>query len=61
MHLSIEEQLVVNSLGLLPWLIKAVYGFISDSMPIFGYRRKAYLIIGVMIAVLAMSAVADPR
>jgi len=29
----------------LPWIIKPLYGFISDSFPIFGYRRKPYLFI----------------
>ena len=28
----------------LPWLIKPVYGFLSDSVPVLGYRRKSYLI-----------------
>ena len=29
----------------LPWIIKPVYGIISDFLPLFGYRRKAYLVI----------------
>ena len=29
----------------LPWIIKPVYGIVSDFLPLFGYRRKAYLII----------------
>jgi len=29
----------------LPWIIKPLYGFISDSFPIMGYRRKPYLFI----------------
>jgi MFS family permease len=29
----------------LPWIIKPVYGLISDFVPLFGYRRKSYLII----------------
>jgi folate/biopterin transporter len=33
----------INSLAYLPWIIKPIYGFISDSFPIFGYRRKPYL------------------
>ena len=28
-----------------PWIIKPVYGLVSDFVPLFGYRRKAYLII----------------
>ena len=29
----------------LPWIIKPVYGIVSDFLPIFGYRRKAYLVL----------------
>jgi len=36
----------------LPWIIKPVYGLISDFVPLFGYRRKSYLII-VNIAAIA--------
>ncbi len=28
-----------------PWVIKPLYGFLSDTVPIFGYRRRSYLII----------------
>jgi len=28
-----------------PWIIKPVYGIVSDFIPLFGYRRKAYLVI----------------
>jgi len=29
----------------LPWLVKPLYGLLSDSVPIFGYRRRSYLFI----------------
>jgi BT1 family len=29
----------------LPWIIKPVYGIVSDFLPLFGYRRKAYFVI----------------
>jgi len=29
----------------LPWIIKPVYGLVSDFIPLFGYRRKSYLIV----------------
>jgi predicted MFS family arabinose efflux permease len=34
----------------LPWIIKPVYGLISDFVPLFGYRRKSYLIIANIAA-----------
>jgi len=36
-----------------PWVIKPVYGLISDFIPLFGYRRKTYLFLSNLIAVLA--------
>jgi predicted MFS family arabinose efflux permease len=35
----------------LPWIVKPVYGLISDFVPLFGYRRKSYLIIANLAAV----------
>ncbi len=36
----------------LPWIIKPVFGFISDGLPIFGYRRRPYLVLsGILGAV----------
>jgi MFS family permease len=34
----------------LPWIIKPVYGLISDFVPLFGYRRKSYLLIANVVA-----------
>jgi MFS family permease len=35
----------------LPWIIKPLYGLISDFVPLFGYRRKSYLIIANTVAI----------
>jgi MFS family permease len=35
----------------LPWIIKPLYGLISDFVPLFGYRRKSYLLIVNLAAV----------
>jgi MFS family permease len=37
----------------LPWVIKPVYGIVSDFVPLLGYRRKAYLILANTVAVAA--------
>src|SRR5436305_14264668 len=29
----------------LPWVIKPLYGAVSDFVPLLGYRRKSYLIL----------------
>jgi MFS family permease len=48
----------------LPWIIKPVYGVLSDFVPLFGYRRKAYLVLANATAVVAclwVTALAEPR
>jgi predicted MFS family arabinose efflux permease len=34
----------------LPWIIKPIYGLVSDFLPLFGYRRKSYLILANVAA-----------
>ena len=41
----------------LPWIIKPIYGLISDFVPLFGYRRKSYLLIANAAAVIGFIAV----
>ena len=36
-----------------PWLIKPLYGVVSDFLPVFGSRRKAYLLLANGLAALA--------
>jgi hypothetical protein len=43
----------------LPWIIKPLYGLVSDFVPLFGYRRKAYLVIANAAAALAYLWVAQ--
>jgi len=41
-----------------PWIIKPVYGLVSDFLPLFGYRRKSYLILANALATFAYLLVA---
>lgn len=43
---------------MLPWVIKPVYGMLCDFVPLFGFRRKSYIIIGNLIAALAFAIIA---
>jgi folate/biopterin transporter len=43
--LSPVQMSVLLGIVFLPWMIKPVFGFISDGLPIFGYRRRPYLIL----------------
>ena len=36
-----------------PWVIKPIYGVVSDFVPLFGYRRRSYLLLSNAAAVLA--------
>jgi MFS family permease len=44
---GLTSDQVAQLLGLLtiPWIIKPLYGLISDLVPLFGYRRKSYLLL----------------
>jgi MFS family permease len=41
-----------------PWVIKPVFGLVSDFVPLFGYRRKSYLILSSLCAVAAYAGIA---
>jgi hypothetical protein len=42
----------------LPWVIKPVWGAISDFVPLFGYRRRPYLVLANIAGFLAFAWVA---
>lgn len=41
-----------------PWVIKPLYGLVSDFVPLFGYRRTSYLMLASAAAVMAYAAIA---
>ncbi|AFZ55633.1 folate/biopterin family MFS transporter [Anabaena cylindrica FACHB-243] len=45
LHLSPVEVSALLGIVALPWMIKPLFGFISDGLPIFGYRRRPYLVL----------------
>ena len=49
---SISKITFITSVVAIPWFIKIVYGAISDTFPIFGLRRKPYLIICSILSCL---------
>ncbi len=51
--LSPAEVSALFGIVVLPWVIKPVFGFFSDGFPIFGYRRRPYLILSGMLGALA--------
>jgi len=41
--LSAAEVAALTGFFTAPWVVKPIYGFCSDTIPLFGYRRKSYL------------------
>jgi len=55
------EPSLQNTIGILqtlPWSLKLVFGFLSDSVPIYGMQRKPYLAIGTVLYSFAFIAYA---
>ncbi len=44
---------IATSLAVLdvPWVVKPLYGIVSDFVPLFGYRRRSYLLLANAVAV----------
>lgn len=49
--LSPAQVSLLMGIAVLPWTIKPLFGFISDGLPIFGYRRRPYIVISGLIGV----------
>lgn len=45
--------MMLGALANIPWMIKPVWGILSDSVSIFGYRRKSYIILFALLGTLA--------
>ncbi|KAK1940903.1 hypothetical protein P3T76_007609 [Phytophthora citrophthora] len=59
-QVTAADQLVV-----MPWSFKVFYGILSDCRPIFGYRRRPYMLIGwticiIMLLVMAVMPIGRP-
>src|SRR3989338_8541108 len=50
--LSFVELGVLAALPTISWSIKPIYGFLTDMVPIFGYRRRVYLHLMPLITML---------
>jgi len=50
--LSVQQIAAFMSVSTFPWFLKIFYGAISDVFPIWGYRRKPYLVIYCFLMIL---------
>ena len=58
-----DEVAAFLSVMILPLVIRPLYGLVSDSLPLFGYKRKSYLVVvnaGVVLGYLALAATGNP-
>lgn len=61
--LSAGQVATFFTLSVIPWLIKPAYGLLSDFVPLFGQRRKSYLLLTSLLAAgagLAIGLAAPP-
>lgn len=56
--LTPAEVAALTGIASLPWIIKPVFGFLSDGLPLFGYRRRPYLILSGILGTLSWLAFA---
>jgi predicted MFS family arabinose efflux permease len=56
--LNAAEISFVLAAMMVPWILKPLYGVLSDTVPLFGYRRRSYLIVGHVLALLGLALTA---
>ncbi|KAG0466074.1 hypothetical protein HPP92_017654 [Vanilla planifolia] len=58
LHIDPAETALISGFSSLPWLVKPLYGFISDSFPLFGFRRRSYLVLSGLLGAFSWSMMA---
>ena len=56
--LSPAEVASMVGITMLPWTVKPLYGLISDGFPVFGYRRRPYLLLSSVLGIFAWASMA---
>ena len=56
--LTPAEVAALMGITALPWVIKPLFGFMSDGLPIVGYRRRPYLILSGFLGAASWLALA---
>ncbi len=56
--LTPAEVAALTGIATAPWTIKPLFGFISDGFPIWGYRRRPYLVLSGVLGACAWLAMA---
>lgn len=50
----------LTAIAAAPWVVKPLWGFLSDSLPLFGYRRKSYLFLCGVLGCASWVGMATP-
>jgi folate/biopterin transporter len=53
LHLSPAQVSALFGVVALPWVVKPLFGFLSDGLPIFGYRRRPYLVLSGILGAIS--------
>ena len=56
--LSPAQVSALMGIAALPWVVKPLFGFLSDGLPILGYRRRPYLILAGLLGTVSWIALA---
>lgn len=56
---SASESAAFFAFLVIPWMIKPIYGLISDFFPIFGSRRKSYFVLAGLLATSSYFALSE--
>ncbi|KAF1774378.1 Major facilitator superfamily domain [Phytophthora cactorum] len=60
LQLQPAESQSLLTVMMVPWGIKPLYGIISDSLPLFGYHRKSYMMLCSAMGAIATLTLAVP-
>jgi folate/biopterin transporter len=53
LQLSPVQMSAIVGISTIPWMIKPLYGLMSDSLPLFGYHRKPYIFLSGILGCAA--------
>ncbi|NJK99493.1 MAG: folate/biopterin family MFS transporter [Spirulinaceae cyanobacterium SM2_1_0] len=56
--LSPAQVSALVGIAAIPWVVKPVFGFLSDGLPLFNYRRRPYLVLSGVLGMLSWLALA---
>ncbi|KAF8392987.1 hypothetical protein HHK36_021228 [Tetracentron sinense] len=49
-----SEAQVYSGITLIPWIVKPLWGLLTDVLPIAGYRRRPYFVLAGLLGVISM-------